>query len=515
MGQETCPDAPIVVWEPRSKPQAAFIACPVFEIFFGGSRGSLKTDSALGDWLAHSGTHGEFAIGLMVRRKRTELTETYERAKQIYQPLGFKFNDSEHTCKAPNGARLRFAYLEHDSDAENYQGHSYTRVYVEEIGNFPNPAPIMKLMATLRSATGVPCGFRATGNPGGPGHQWVKARYIDPAPKGWKIVKSQFANPWTKEVVERERVFIPGRITDHNLLGAGYIANLQMSGSPELVRAWLEGDWSVIAGAFFPEFSLDRHVVAPCQIPGHWLRFRSCDWGSAKPFSVGWYAVSEGDLPQFPRGALIKYREWYGMQPDQPNVGLKMTAEEVADGIRMRDDPGYDFEWPHSVIDPAAFQEDGGPSIAERMSAHTNGKVCWRAADNKRVARNGAMGGWDQLRSRLIGTCDRNPETNDVMWNTGSPMLYLFSTCTHTIRTVPALQHDSSRMEDVDTEAEDHAPDETRYACMSRPYLRQKSDRSQTTEQLLLAASIQKQNFGQLRQAHFEKRRQLREDSRL
>jgi hypothetical protein len=141
----------IVVWEPKSKPQEAFIACPVFEVFYGGSRGSLKTDGALGDWISHADLHGEHAIGLMVRRKRTELTETYERAKTIYVPLGFKFNDSEHTCRAPNGARLRFAYLERDTDAEAYQGHSYTRVYVEEIGNFPSPAPVFKLMATLRS----------------------------------------------------------------------------------------------------------------------------------------------------------------------------------------------------------------------------------------------------------------------------------------------------------------------------------------------------------------------------
>ena len=451
-------DNPIVVWEPKSKPQAAFIACPVFEVFYGGSRGSLKTDGALGDWLSHQDLYKKHAVGLMVRRERTQLAETIERAREIYTPLGIKFKESpDHIAVSPNGARLRFAYLERDADAEAYQGHSYTRVYVEEIGNFPSPSPVMKLMATLRSANGVPCGFRATGNPGGPGHQWVKARYIDPAPRGWKIIPTEFMNPWTRQKIVRERVFIPGRITDHNLLGPEYIANLQMTGSPELVRAWLEGDWSVIAGAFFPEFNYERHVVAAQELPGHWARYRACDWGSAKPFSVGWYAVSDGEMDEFPRGALVKYREWYGMAKDQPNVGVKMTAEEVAAGIVEREH-GEKISSGLSVIDPAAFAVTSGPSIAERMM--TAGRIVWNPADNKRVATRGAIGGWDQLRARLKGDQD------------GRPMLYFFDTCVHTIRTLPALQHDEARAEDVDTEGEDHAPDETRYACMARPYVR-------------------------------------------
>lgn len=490
---------PIVVWEPRSQPQKAFIACPVFEIFFGGARGSLKTDGVLGDWLSHSDQYGDAAIGLMVRRELTQLEETYERAKAVFTPLGFKFNDQKHTCVGPNGSRLRFAYLDHDKDAESYQGHSYTRVYVEEIGNFPNPKPIMKLMATLRSAKGVPCGFRATGNPGGPGHQWVKARYIDPAPTGWKVLEETFTNPWTQEPVTRERIFIPGKITDHNLLGSQYIANLQMSGSKELVRAWLQGDWNVIAGAFFTEFDGDKHIIEPRQLPADWLRFRACDWGSAKPFSVGWYAVSGGEMPEFPRGALIKYREWYGMQEGKPNEGLKLTAEDVADGILERDDPGYEFKWPHSVIDPSAFQENGGPSIAERMAVRTKKRVCWRAADNARVSQKGAMGGWDQLRARLKG-------------EDGKPALYFFSTCVHTIRTLPALQHDEGKPEDVDTDGEDHAPDETRYACMSRPYLRKQPAEQMGVTEALLRSDIKNTTIGSFKDKHFAARRKAREE---
>jgi hypothetical protein len=317
-------------------------------------------------------------------------------------------------------------------------------------------------------------GFRATGNPGGPGHQWVKARYIDPAPLGWKLITSEFT--FNGETVSRDRVFIPSKLQDNRYLGGDYVANLHMSGSAELVRAWLEGDWNVIAGAFFPEFSIQRHVVEPQILPAEWTRYRSGDWGSAKPFSFGWYAISDGSIPRFPRGALIKYREWYGVKtnPDgtyEPNVGVRMIAEEVGRGIMEREvnervDEGL------SVIDPAAFTADGGPSIAERMFTATKAKVAFRRADNKRTAAKGAIGGWDQVRSRLIGTCQRDPN-GEIQWSTGKPMLYFFATCRHTIRTLPALQHDQAKPEDVDTEGEDHAPDETRYACMARSYIQE------------------------------------------
>src|SRR5215831_14645792 len=178
-----------VAWSPRgNRAQMRLLKCQVFEIFFGGARGGGKTDGVLGEFGAHASRYGRDAIGLMVRRTRAELVETIERSREIYGPLGWQLNETEKMWRAPDGARLRFAYLERDADADMYQGHNYTRVYVEEVGNFPSPAPVLKLMATLRSGAGVPVGLRATGNPGGPGHQWVKARYIDPAQ--WRRISS-------------------------------------------------------------------------------------------------------------------------------------------------------------------------------------------------------------------------------------------------------------------------------------------------------------------------------------
>lgn len=486
-----------IIWDAQPK-QAAFIACPADDVAFGGARGGGKSDGVIGDWASHEDIYHEHAIGLALRRERTQLIELIERAKQILVPIGHKWHEQDKYFRGPNGGRLRFAYLENDSDADAYQGHGYTRIYFEEVGTFPSESPVAKLTATLRSGHGVPCQMKSTCNPGGPGHQWVKARYrLDTHPRGMEIFRFEYTNPFTKKKIEKTRVFIPSKVVDNKYLGDDYVANLFQVGSENLVKAWLTGDWSVIEGAFFPEWSTDKHVIRPFSIPDSWTRFRSADWGSAKPFSVGWWAVAGDDYPLagsaafaagysndakhgsedrgqyassqravgpliLPRGALIRYREWYGAS--SPNVGLKLTAEQVADGIREREiNEPRDLEGnptiSYGVLDPAAFAVDGGPSIAERMSTR---RVFFRRADNKRVPARGAMGGWDQLRARLVGDGER-------------PMIYFFSTCKDAIRTLPALQHDADKPEDVDTEQEDHAPDEIRYACMSRPYVREDS----------------------------------------
>lgn len=452
-----------VGWRPQPGPQHAFVTCPIDEVVYGGARGGGKTDGVLGDWLLHSQRYGENAKGLLIRRTRIALEPTIARAKVIFQAHGAEWLESKSCFVMPGGGVLYCRYLDKDADAAHYQGHDYTRVYVEELTQFANPAPLKMLMATLRSAAGVPCGYRASCNPGGPGHNWVKARYIDLGP--FTVASETFKNPFDGTDVTMKRVFIPARLKDNPMLlhsDPGYVGRLYMVGSAALVKAWLDGDWNVIDGAFFDGWS-NRNIVNPFPIPQLWTKFRSFDWGSAKPFSVGWWAVvtdshrlSDGVV--LPRGALVRYREWYGMAPNEPNVGLKMTAEAVGAGIREREAKDVltngQLGGLPGVADPSIFRNDGGPSIGERMA---KAGAVFRPADNTRVGINGAMGGWDQLRARIRGF----PEVG--------PMLYVFSTCKDTIRTLPVLQHDKTRPEDLDTEGEDHAADEIRYACMSRP----------------------------------------------
>lgn len=439
-----------VIWEPQEGPQTALLQCPVFEIFYGGARGGGKTESSIGDWLQHANQYGEHAVGIFVRRNLKQLTEVIARTKQLFPKLGAKYNEQKSEWLFQNGARLKFVYLERDADAENYQGHNYTRIYVEEVTNFPNPGPINKLRATLRSATGVPCGMRLTGNPGGPGHNWVKARYIDPCPAGYKIIteSTEIEIDGVTQVVSLERVFIPSKLKDNLLLlrnDPTYVLRLRQAGSEQLVKAWLDGDWNIIDGAYFDEFDYSKHVLSTDwleRIPKRAVRFRSFDWGSARPFSVGWWVISDGTWG-LPDQAIVRYREWYGAKG--PNQGLKMTADMVAKGIVLREEGEHIS---YGVADPATFVRDGGPSIAETMMIH---KCRWRPADNKRKP------GWEKMRNYLTGV-------------DGRPLMYVLETCEDFIRTIPVLQHDEKDPEDLDTDGEDHVADEVRYACMSRPF---------------------------------------------
>lgn len=444
-----------VLWAPQEGPQTALLRCPVFEVFYGGARGGGKTEGSIGDWLDHSNSYGEHAIGIFVRRKFKQLAEVIARTKQIFPKIGAKYNEQKAEWRMANGARLKFVYLERDSDAEEYQGHSYTRVYIEEVTNFPSSSPINRLRATLRSGAGVPVGMRLTGNPGGPGHNWVKARYIDPAPEGYKIIAEydDVVIDGELKTVMLERVFIPSKLGDNMLLlrnDPTYVLRLRQSGSEALVKAWLEGNWDIVDGAYFAEFDEELHVKPRDWIryaPPQTVRFRSFDWGSAKPFSVGWWAIADGTWPRsddfnpLPFGAIFRYREWYGASG--PNKGLHMTADKVAEEIlRMEGDERVRY----AIADPAIFIRNGGPSIAESMAG-----CRWRRADNKRIP------GWEQVRQRLVG-------------ENGAPLMYFADNCEDTIRTLPVLQHDEDNTEDLDTDGEDHAADDIRYACMSRPW---------------------------------------------
>jgi hypothetical protein len=456
-----------VTWEAQAGPQKAFVTSPVFEVVYGGARGGGKTDGALGDFAMHVARFGAAAKGLLVRRHRVALEPTIARARRIFEGDGARWLEARSRFEWPCGARLYFRYLDNDADADLYQGHDYTRVYVEELTQFPNPAPVDKLKATLRSAAGAHCGFRATCNPGGPGHNWVKARYIDPG--AYDIIAEPFRNPFDGTVTQLKRQFIPARLADNPALlenDPDYIPRLQQSGSAELVRAWLEGDWNVIQGAFFDGWS-NRNIVEPFAIPHDWQRLRSFDWGYAAPFSVGWWALVDEDYRVrpglvLPRGALVRYREWYGCT-GRPGEGVRLDAEAIAQGILEREARETIRE---AVADPAIFSQDGGPSIGERMR---RAGVWFRRADNTRVGKAGAMSGWDQVRARITGT-------------EAGPMLAVFDTCRDFIRTVPVLQHDRLRLEDLDTSAEDHIADETRYACLARLFLPIVRTAAQTAE---------------------------------
>lgn len=493
------------VWEPQPGTQALAIAAQfIDELLFGGARGGGKSDYLLGDFLQDVGL-GAVWRGIIFRKSYSELEELLKRAKEIFIPLGAIYKVADRTFIFTSGAELKLRYLETEADADNYQGHQYTWIGWDELGNWVNLNAYRKLKACLRSAHDVPFKrIRCSANPGGPGHHAVKAYFIDPAPGGKELIKIV-----GEDTMFSTRMFIPSRVTDNKILlknDPGYVGRLRETGSAELVKAWLDGDWNVITGAYFPEFSSNKHVLEPFAIPDHWLRFRSMDWGSSSPFAVLWHAVSDGYMAPdgvfIPSGAIVTYRELYGCIPGQANVGVRWAAERIAQAIKQIE---RNEKIQYGVIDPSAYKWDGGPSHAERMA---NEGVYFTKADNNRI------GGWDMTRARLCGIKDKetdpfrigmqrlqnmlntgnalghNNETElDEFTNTvqvGTPMWYCFKTCVHLIRTLPALQHDLVNAEDCDTDGEDHAPDSLRYGLMSRPWTRPKPNQKRAGDIILL-----------------------------
>lgn len=451
---------------PQPGPQRALLRTSVDDVFFGGARGGGKTYGMLLDWLEHAETYGKHATGVFFRRISKNLEEVIAEAHRIFPGVGGKWLKSSQTyvfrVGKYAGARLKFRHLLNEADADAYQGHAYTWICFEEMTQWPTPGPADLLKATLRSAAGVVTKFRATGNPGGAGHNWVKARYISPFRNGFRrIIDAE-----TGEA----RMFIPSKLEDNKILMAGdpkYEAKLRRVGTPALIKAWRYGDWDIVAGGYFDDlWSVDRHILEPFELPGSWTFRRSFDWGSTKPASLGLWAISDGvqpvvpgrKLPYFPKGSFIRFGEWYAAERDEsglvkPNVGLRLVNTVM--GQEIAEQSGS-YNWSGDVADPAIFADNGGDSIYAQLQkgAKSVGHILnWSPADNSRVA------GWQKMRAHMEAA---------MVGDLESPGLWVFSTCTEFIRTVPVLQADKKKFDDVATEGEDHIGDETRYAIMSK-----------------------------------------------
>lgn len=424
------------VIRPQPGPQAALLACPANEILFGGARGGGKSYGLLLDWIAHMTTYPQHARGIIFRKTYPELSNIIDESLMLLPKFGGRYMYTQKTWFFPGGAMLRLRQLERDSDATRYQGHQYTYIGLDEAGAWATPSPLWKLKATLRNVHGIPSRMVLTGNPGGAGQVWLKERYIA-GMEPYKLIPDEDDDSWL-------RTYIPSRVWDNQILlksDPNYISRLRQVGNDALVAAWLEGDWDSVPGMFLEGvWDASRHVVEPFEIPVEWRRFRSLDWGYAKPYSVNWWAQDFD-------GKLFMYREMYGKGP-HPNTGSREEAQEVAkrivaieereklQGIKFRNNPA----------DTSIWMRDGRFRAINDIF-YENG-VQWAQASKGADSRvNGAQ----EVVSRLRGDT-----------------LAVFSNCKYWLQTVPSIPSDPLHIEDVDTDAEDHAWDSTRYGIMSR-----------------------------------------------
>lgn len=339
-------------------------------------------------------------------------------------------------------------YLERDEDVLRYQGQAFSYIAFDELTQHATPFAWNYMRSRLRSTdSNLPLYMRATTNPGGPGHMWVKQMFIDPAPAGKRFAATNIETGETMVYPDTHtkagqplffRRFIPASLKDNPYLMADGQYEANLLALPEMQRRQLlEGDWAVADGAAFSEFKLSTHVVEPFQIPHEWRKFRSCDYGYSSYSAVHWFAID----PNYE--TLYVYRELYVS---------KHTGRDLAKAI-LRAEEGDSVQY--GILDSSCWHNRGqiGPSIAEEMIS----EGCrWRPSDRSAGAR---VAGKNRLHELL--------KVDDV---TGLPGIIFFDNCRQIIADLPVIPSDPKGTDDIDPRYKsDHAYDSIRYGVMSRP----------------------------------------------
>lgn len=445
-----------IVWQPQPK-QAAFMARSEYECLYGGAAGGGKSDALLAEALRQ--VHIPHYRAIIFRKTYPQLSELIDRSRAIYSPAfpRARYNQTEHCWTFPSGAKIYFGSMQYTKDRINYQGKRYDFIAFDELTHFTWDEYSYMFSRNRPSGPGTRVYMRASTNPGGIGHGWVKDRFITVAPPLTPVVDAyEVPDPSGKLIqLSRRRIFVPSTVFDNQALlrnDPNYLANLAML--PEAERnALLYGSWDSFDGQVFREWRNDpqhyddqrwTHVIDPFPIPKHWRIYRGFDFGYAKPFAVGWFAVDED-------GRIYHIKEYYGCN-GTPNTGVKLNPIEIAAGIRQMEaeDPMLKGKQIAGIADPSIFDESRGESVARMMQRPPN-FIYWQGGDNTRLA--GKM----QFHYRLTFDSD------------GLPMFQVFNTCKHFIRTIPTLVYDESKVEDINTDQEDHIYDMCRYVMMEHP----------------------------------------------
>ena len=453
-------------WFPQYGPQFSALQCPVEDLFYGGERGGGKSDFLLGDWLNHSETHGRHANGILFRRTYDELTELVRRSREVYGPLGGTWRasgDPGHSWTMPSGAQLVMRYLDKYEDADHYQSHQYTWMGVDQVEAFPDYSPIDKLWGSLRSAHGIPCVRRMTGNPSAP--FWLKSRYIDVGP--WGEPFTYKPQPELRPDIEIEAIFIHSRLEDNRILlenDPGYDSRLAASGSEALYRAWRMGDWDAMVGQVFKEWRRDLHVLAMFNVPPFWSMVAGLDWGYRAPFMLAaGFAGPEGDV--------VITDELTGRETHSDEAGyvcgLRISEVMGSTGIVERVQIHSDEQmWYESGASGLAIAEEFQHGL--KQAFNSNPDVCPVLV--KSTHSRGSRLTKKQLTHRYLGW-KALPDGTIPPW--GRPLLRFHKRCEYLTHSIPTLQYDkrASKQEDVDTAGDDHGYDTVGNILLSRPTL--------------------------------------------
>ena len=438
-----------ILFKPNTGPQTDFLAASEREVLYGGAAGGGKSYAMLADPLRYL-AHPQFS-GLLLRRTTEELRELVWKSQELYPKIipGVKWSERKMQWTSPAGGRLWLSYLDRDDDVLRYQGLSFCWIGFDELTQWPTGFAWDYLRSRLRStASDLPVYMRATTNPGGAGHVWVKKYFVDPAPAGkdfWATDEDGkpliYPSGHTKEGQPLfKRKFIPAKLFDNPYLAESGDYETMLLSLPENQRKrLLEGNWDVAEGAAFPEFDRTIHVVEPFSIPQNWPKFRACDYGYGSYSAVLWFTVA-------PDGQLIIYRELYVTKMLAKDLANKVLYLEEEDGTIL-----------YGVLDSSCWHKRGdtGPSLAEQMIM----EGCrWRPSDRSAGSR---ISGKNEIHRRLQIQADVDEDN--------SPGMVVFHNCINLVSQLPSIPLDPKNPEDVNTRSEDHLYDALRYGVMSRP----------------------------------------------
>ncbi len=474
----------LVTWAPQEGSQVEFLACPLVECLYHGTRGPGKTDSLLMTYVQHVGKgYGVAWRGVIFRNTYPQLADVVAKSERWFRQAfpTARFNKSKMQWEFETGEVLMFRHMNREEDYWNYHGHELPFIGWEELTNWPDERCFKKMLSCSRcSVPGVPRMIRSTTNPYGVGHGWVKERYrLDGK---WWVTQVITDSVDLNGNLEPPRAAIHGHIDENLILLAADPNYKQSIGSSALNQAmadaWLKGSWDVVAGGMFGDvWSHKWNNVQEFEVPHTWRIDRAFDWGSSKPFSVGWYAESDGCDLTFPdgrvmstvRGDVFRIGEWYGFT-GRRNEGLRMLAVDVSVGIVEREllrgwrelgkrgsrcKPG--------PADSSIFTVESGRSIGldmeqpVRIQGHVLAGTTWTRADKRPGSRKA---GWEQMRAMI-----RAAHGGTVREDPG--LFVVGEACPQFLRTVLSLPRDEKDLDDVDTDAEDHIGDEVRYRIRS------------------------------------------------
>lgn len=448
------------------------------QILYGGAAGGGKSHSTRWDAIMFALQNPGFA-GYLFRRKRTELIGTHiRRIKMELANTGLgQYSESRNAFEFYNSSVIYMCFADQEDDVTKYLSEEMHWLGLDEASQM-TPTQIGFLTTRVRlggwkplkDTLRLPRIVFAT-NPGGPSHNYLKRKFkmgivppeemfhdesmIDPRIKGHK--------GWTA-------VYIPASMSDNAYLDHDYGAAFGAL-SPELRKAYAEGDWDVIVGQAIHNLDVYKHKIIPFIPPPHWTVFMCIDWGMAKPFSIGWYCVSDGvtikqktgEVNYIPPGAIVRFYEWYGWNGKE-DAGCRMEPGRVASRVKEIEKE-LGIQVAYRVADTEMWATKSGPAPIHYF---TNEGLHCRQAVKDRV-RN-----YNEVISRLAGNENFQFQGEQGEW----PMLFVTSNCTHFWRTVPTLQSDPTDPEKgPNTKEEDHVYDELAYACASYPYITTKKQK--------------------------------------